>query len=211
MDSSKKKKKNEICSIEPNLGTSGVVTSCEVSDNDIHESIVNYLQGLADQSEIPSGRTIRRECAKKLNVHKSYLKERKDFIKSIVTEYLDSQQHEQMLQGITEAAERMENKKRKVAFAGIAVEGEETPTLKSIQKPEIQLKHFTNTENRIITQLINAYATEFGVEISELNRETATERSKSSRKNHSLLWDRICDALPNRTRVVRHFWSHLYN
>lgn len=184
----------------------------EVSDNDIRECIVQYLRDREDQSEIPSGKNIRRECAKKLNLHKKYLKERKDFLKTIVTEHIDSHQNAQTPQENMEVVERTENKKRKVAFTGIEAEGDsskESSGSKSIEKPDVQLKHFTNTENRIITQLINAYAAEFGVEISEINRETATERSKASRKTHSLLWDRICDALPNKTRIVSNFINYM--
>ena len=135
-------------------------------------------------------------------------------MKTILTEYLDYHPNVQTLEKNTEVVvERTENKKRKVAFMGIEVEGDspkESSILKNIVKPDIQLKHFTNTENRIITQLINAYAAEFDVEISEINRETATERSKASRKNHSLLWDRICDALPNKTRVVSYKLIHYH-
>eukprot|EP01036_Dinobryon_divergens_P023041 gene23041-31356_t len=206
MDESRsiKKKSKKLVSI-PDVDIVENSTN-EVSDNDIRECILQYLRDRDDQSEVPSGKIIRRECAKTLNLHKKYLKERKDLVKTILTEYLDSHPNVQTLEQNTEVVvERTENKKRKVAFMGIEVEGDspkESSILKNIVKPDIQLKHFTNTENRIITQLINAYAAEFDVEISEINRETATERSKASRKNHSLLWDRICDALPNKTRVA---------
>lgn len=80
-------------------------------------------------------------------------------------------------------------------------EKEREPTPIETLKAKIKLKHFTNTENRIIKQCLESYSKEFSIDYSEINIETMTT-TKKKRKN-KILWDRLCAVLPNRNRKVR--------